>query len=56
MKLKQLMALAAIVTPSLSFAATLDMGPPQCTYGVTEDHGIQLSTTSSDIKGRLARS
>jgi hypothetical protein len=48
MKLKQVMALAAIVTPSLSFAFTIDMGASPYTYGVTVDYGVQLSAPSSD--------
>jgi hypothetical protein len=48
MKLKQLMALAAIVTPSLSFAFTIDMGTPQYTYDGTVNYGVQLSAPSTD--------
>jgi hypothetical protein len=48
MKLKQLMALAAIVTPSLSFAYTIDMGSTDYSYGGTANFGVQLSQPSSD--------
>jgi hypothetical protein len=48
MKLKQLMALAAIVTPSLSFAYTIDTGTPQYTYDGTVNYGVQLSQPSTD--------
>jgi len=56
MKLKQLMALAAIVTPSLSFAVTIDMGTSDYGYGGTIDYGVQLSHPSSDGSNTLGAS